>query len=352
MPVITATEWEAYLDEHPEAHLLQTVAWGSLKADFGWTPAYVMNSTCPHDAAEPASTGKHEEKSCSGAQVLFRKLPFGLSLAYIPKGPVGDRQTWPGLWHEVDDLCRGRRAVFLKVEPDLWEETIQGQSDDIPDGFIPSEQDIQPKRTLVIDITGTEEQVLARMKQKTRYNIRLALKKEIVVRPSGDLATFHRLMRATGSRDGFSVHSLAYYRRAYELFHPKGECELLLAEYHGKPVAAVMVFARGQRAWYFYGASTDEHRDRMPTYLLQWEGMRWARAQGCTTYDLWGVPDADEHILEAGFIERSNGLWGIYRFKRGFGGLLKRALGPWDRIYRPVFYQFYLIWNRYRSGTG
>lgn len=352
MPFITATEWEAYLNEHPEAHLLQTAAWGSLKADFGWTPAYVLSPGCSNHTAGPASTGIREGESSSGAQVLFRKLPLGLSLAYIPKGPVGNAQAWPELWREVDDLCRSRRAVFLKVEPDLWEGTVREQSDDVPDGFVTGEQDIQPTRTLVIDITGTEEQVLARMKQKTRYNIRLALKKEIIVRPSGDLVTFHRLMRATGSRDGFSVHSLAYYRRAYDLFHPKGECELLLAEYQGKPIAAVMVFARSQRAWYFYGASTDEHRECMPTYLLQWEGMRWARAQGCTTYDLWGVPDADEHILEASFLERSDGLWGVYRFKRGFGGLLKRALGPWDRVYSPVMYRLYLIWNRYRSISG
>jgi Uncharacterized protein involved in methicillin resistance len=89
--------------------------------------------------------------------------------------------------------------------------------------------------------------------------------------------------------------------------------------------SSVPVFARGRRAWYVYGASNDQERNRMPTYLLQWEAMRWARARGAEEYDLWGVPDADEETLEAHFTERSDGLWGVYRFKRGFGGQVKRA---------------------------
>ena len=104
-----------------------------------------------------------------------------------------------------------------------------------------------------------------------------------------------------------------------------------MAEYEGRPLAGLMVFARGSRSWYFYGASNDEERNRMPTYLLQWEAMRWAKARGCSEYDLWGIPDADEEALEAGFASRSDGLWGVYRFKRGFGGTIKavfRGLGP------------------------
>ena len=120
----------------------------------------------------------------------------------------------------------------------------------------------------------------------------------------------------------------------------------MLAEYDKTPLAALMVFAREKRAWYFYGASSNEHRDYMPTYILQWEAMRWARAQGCTQYDLWGVPDADEETLEANFVGRNDGLWGVYRFKRGFGGRLVRAAGPWDRVYNPLLYRFYKLWMR------
>lgn len=314
-------QWEAFLDRHPEAHLLQTAAWGELKAAFGWRVVRLI-------------VGE------AGAQVLFRPLPLGFSVAYIPKGPVGPRDAWEALWPQVDALCRRYRAVFLKVEPDLWEDA-DPEGAVPPPGFRPSPHAIQPRRTLVVSLEGSEDEILARMKQKTRYNIRLAARKGVTVRPWDDLEAFHALMTETGARDGFGVHSLDYYRRAYELFRPRGEAELLVAEYEGEPLAALMVFARGRRAWYFYGASSDRHRNLMPTYLLQWEAMRWAKARGCTEYDLWGVPDADQDMLEAQFTERRDGLWGVYRFKRGFGGVLRRA-PVWDRVYIPLLYRLYL----------
>jgi lipid II:glycine glycyltransferase (peptidoglycan interpeptide bridge formation enzyme) len=150
------------------------------------------------------------------------------------------------------------------------------------------------------------------------------------------------MIQITGGRDGFGVHSHEYYRRAYELFHSTGLCELLVAEFENKSLAALMVFARGRRAWYIYGASNDEERNRMPTYLLQWEAMRWARSKGAEEYDLWGVPDENESTLEAQFENRDDGLWGVYRFKRGFGGGLKRAAQAMDKIYDPLLYQLYL----------
>jgi peptidoglycan pentaglycine glycine transferase (the first glycine) len=180
------------------------------------------------------------------------------------------------------------------------------------------------------------------MKQKCRYNIRLAEKKGMTVRSWDDIESFHAMMQVTGGRDGFGVHSFDYYRRAYELFHPTGGCELLVAEFEGRPLAALMVFAHGRRAWYVYGASNDKERNRMPTYLLQWEAIRWAKARGCKEYDLWGVPDENEDVLEADFESRHDGLWGVYRFKRGFGGEIRRAAQALDRVYNPLLYKFYL----------
>lgn len=343
MPQITAPEWDAFIARHPQAHLLQTRPWGELKSAFGWEVVHVLNA-----------------QEDLGAQVLFRRLPLGFCLAYIPKGPVGGLQVdsmdevsqdaaawvnpeipaWQTLWQEIDRLCRRRRAVFLKLEPDGWViDDAAAQSS--PPGFRPSAHPIQPRRTLVVDLRGDEESLLGRMKQKTRYNIRLAQKKGVSVHPSADLETFYRLMQATGRRDDFGVHSLAYYRRAYELFHPRGECELLIAELEGEALGGLMVFAHGERAWYLYGASSDRRREAMPAYLLQWEAMRWARGRGCLSYDLWGVPDADEQTLEAQFMQRSDGLWGVYRFKRGFGGPLRQALGPWDRVYSAPGYLLY-----------
>jgi peptidoglycan pentaglycine glycine transferase (the first glycine) len=261
----------------------------------------------------------------------------------LPKPVFSDQLSVIGeqFWAEVDAVCKNRRAVLLKLELDVWSnETASIVT--LHTTLRTSMHDIQPPRTIIVDLRSAEDEILARMKQKTRYNIRLAEKKGVTVRPWDDLPAFHQMMLVTGGRDGFGVHSLEYYQRAYRLFHPKGMAELLVAEYENRPLAALMVFACGRRAWYMYGASTDEERNRMPTYLLQWEAMRWARSKGAEEYDLWGVPDENEDTLEAHFTERSDGLWGVYRFKRGFGGELRRAVQAMDRVYNPLLYQLYL----------
>ncbi len=322
MNIVSLSEWNKFLENHPNAHLLQMGEWGELKKDFGWKPVrFVLDRE-------------------TGAQILFRRLPLGLTLGYMPK-PVGRRQWAEGsgqFWREVDLICKQNKAIFLKVEPDSWDDTFCLP----PSAFRISPHNIQPPRTITIDIKDNEETILAKMKPKCRYNIRLAEKKGVTVRAWNDIQSFHEMMTVTGGRDNFGVHSKEYYQRAYELFHQKGTCELLVAEYEDKPLAALMVFANGKRAWYVYGASNDQERNRMPTYLLQWEAIRWAKARGCDEYDLWGVPDENEETLEANFETRHEGLWGVYRFKRGFGGEVKRAAQAMDRVYNPLLYWTYL----------
>ena len=333
----TPDAWDAFVAQHPDGHILQTAAWGNLKSDYGWQ-------------AQPLQSGP------AGALLLFRRLPLGLTLAYAPRGPLADWRDVDSLTRlrtELDSACRARRAICLKVEPDLPD------GDDCAQtlarlGFRPSPHSVQPRRTLLVSLAGSETDVLARMKQKTRYNIGLASKKGVSVRPASsaaDLEAFAALMAVTGARDSFAVHEPGYYRRAYELFNPAGRCELLLAEHEGQPLAGVMVFALGARAWYFYGASSDRERSRMAPYLAQWQAMRWARERGAESYDLWGVPDEDEAALEAGFEQRHDGLWGVYRFKRGFGGRLARTAGAWDRVYNAPLYRAYL-WYVRRRGLG
>jgi len=323
MTQVSLADWKKYLVKHPNAHLLQMGEWGELKLAFGWNPVRLIID---------------DE---TGVQILFRRLPFGLAVGYMPKPAVGFQQSAVNdkFWREVDSICAQHRAVFLKMEPDLWDNQA-------PDAWHAnlraSPHNIQPPRTIVIDLRRGEEEILARMKQKCRYNIRLAEKKGVTVRAWTDIPAFHAMLRVTGGRDGFGVHSPEYYRRAYALFHPVGACELLVAEYEGQPLASLMVFTNGNRAWYVYGASNDQERNRMPTYLLQWEAMRWAKAHGCEEYDLWGVPDESQEALEAGFETRHDGLWGVYRFKRGFDGELKRAAQALDRVYSPWLYQLYL----------
>jgi lipid II:glycine glycyltransferase (peptidoglycan interpeptide bridge formation enzyme) len=333
MPQVSLETWKEFFAKQPNPHILQTAEWGELKRGFGWDVERIISGDV-------------------GIQILFRKLPLGFMVAYCPK-PVSN--NWllvnsDSFWAEIDSVCKKKHAVFLKIEPDAWDDSAspalhpqRGASVSIlHSAFRVSPHNIQPPRTIIVSLEGTEDEILARMKQKCRYNVRLAEKKGVTVRTWDDLDGFHRMMTVTGGRDGFGVHSLEYYKKAYDLFHPTGMADILMAEYEGRPLAALMVFALGSRAYYLYGASTDEERNRMPTYLLQWRAMQWARERGCTEYDLWGVPDTDEETLESQFESRSDGLWGVYRFKRGFGGEVKRAAQALDRVYMEMLYRLYL----------
>jgi lipid II:glycine glycyltransferase (peptidoglycan interpeptide bridge formation enzyme) len=316
--------WGTFLDRFPSTHILQSFQWGELKSRFGWEVSRLT-------AGEV------------GAQILFRKLPLGLRLAYIPKGPVG--RSWGEIWPLVDRECQRRRVVFLKVEPDIWEG--EPAIEDLSSSrFQSSEHLIQPPRTLLIDLKASEDEILSRMKQKTRYNIRLAAKKGVKLKYSDDIKRFSGLMELTGERNEFGVHSYEYYQAVYDLFAPLNACELIFAEYENLLLAAVFVFRFGDRAWYFYGASSDQYRNLMAPYAVQWQAIRWARSQGCLTYDLWGVPDEEQITLEQQFMNRNDGLWGVYRFKRGFGGELKRSIGAWDRVYNPILYLIYRFWMK------
>lgn len=328
-------KWKSFIERSPDAHILQSPAWGELKSKFGWETSWVIAGSL-------------------GAQVLFQTLPFGFQIAYIPRGPVStagsvfDSPDWDEFQNKLHDHCQEKKTVFLKVEPDLWEGISEGECPS-PSGYRKSPHGIQPPRTIVISLQKSEEDILARMKSKTRYNIRLAEKKEVSVRQLDQIEPFYSLLENTADRSEFGIHTLEYYRQAFNLFDQMGECKLFLAEFQGEPLASIMVFIRGNRSWYFYGASSNKHRDRMPTYLVQWEAMRWAKNQGCLTYDLWGVPDKNEAALEDQFLDRQDGLWGVYRFKRGFGGEVKRTCSPLDKVFHPTLYSLYLLRSRVKN---
>ncbi len=345
--------WDAFVERRADGHALQTSAWAALKFRFGWSAgrAAVLDG----------------EQVVAGASVLFRKLPLGLgTFAYAPKGPLVDWDSAPhvsALFDGLDALCHARRAFALKLEPDI--EKPQDAGCKTQEAlFLHLSSAVQPRRTILIDLTRTEDEILAAMRQKTRYNIRLAARKGVVVREgtADDLPAFYALTQVTGARDGFGVHSADYYRAAFELFVPRDWARLFVADVHevgieptpvaAIPMAAIMVFALGSKAWYMYGASGDMHRERMPNHALQWEAIRWAKSRGCATYDLWGVPDEDEATLEAQYLKRDDDLWGVYRFKRGFGGRLVRYVGAFDRMYNPLLYRAFLLVLRRRSGIA
>ncbi|MBE0687631.1 MAG: peptidoglycan bridge formation glycyltransferase FemA/FemB family protein [Anaerolineaceae bacterium] len=325
MNLINNIIWDEIFSSIENPHILQTYEWGELKSEFGWTPYRL----------------EHEGYVF---QLLMRTLPLGFKIAYIPKSRIKPEDI--DLWKSIDEFCISHKAIFLKYEKDCFaRDYVQNPIDK---KFRVSKP-IQPGSTIEIDLQGSENDWLGRMKQKTRYNIKLAIKKGIQIEKTDDISAFHQLMLDTSERDNFGVHSKKYYQLAYDLFSPINKVALLIAKYNQTALAGLMVFRNGNRSWYFYGASNNLERNRMPTYLLQFEAMKWAKSHGCISYDLWGIPDDDEETLERDFNSRDDGLWGVYRFKRGFGGVIKRASPAYDRVYNPFLYKMINIFQKVRG---
>jgi len=333
-------EWDTFVANHPHGSILQTTNWARLKNRFGWTSHRVWM--------------RREGKLVAGAQILYRSAAVGLlKMAYIPHGPLvdwDDNEQVMVLLNQIDQSVYQRSAGILKMEPLLWQTeatTAKWAAICQQHKLLPNTDTIQPPNTILVDLRPSPPEILAAMKQKTRYNIRLAAKKGVTVRQGSleDIPAFNKLMRQTGERDQFGVHTPMYYYAAYEIFAPTNQVALFLAEYEERPLAGVMVFALGKTAAYLYGASSNEERQRMPSYAVQWAAMEWAKAQGCHWYDLWGVRDMCQAELEANFNQRHDGLWGVYRFKRGFGGQIQRTIGATDRVYNKFVYKLYQ-WRR------
>lgn len=342
-------EWDGFVGHHPHGHILQTLAWGRLKSMHGWRAA-------------KASVLTPQNKPIGVSLVLLRSLPYGLGkIAYVPRGPVVNWDNEEYAAAAIRTTCRLARnagAFALIIEPNLLDTPSDRRLLE-RNKLIPLNFGVQPRRTIWVNLDVDDEvDILAAMKQKTRYNIGLSKRKGVTVRAGGDddVNNFYTLMKTTAERDTFSIQTHTYYRDFIQLFeredHALISARLLIAEHQGKPLAGLIVTALGERATYLYGASSNENRELMPTYLLQWEAMMWARKHGCKTYDLWGVPDEDEATLEANFETRSDGLWGVYRFKRGFGGQVVRHIGAWAAVLSPLRWWLFNQARRFRKTTG
>jgi lipid II:glycine glycyltransferase (peptidoglycan interpeptide bridge formation enzyme) len=278
----------------------------------------------------------------AGAQALVRGTPGG-TLVYVPRGPV----CAPGepAWGELRAALRavaGRSTVAVRYEPH-WPD---GESTRtwLADQGLRLAEPVQPPSTLRLDLAQDESGLLAAMKQKCRYNIGLAARRgvEVVEGDEGDLPAFGALMAETGARNRFAVRPAEYFVGAWRAFGPE-HAHLYLARYEGSVLAAILVFHFADTATYLYGASGNRERGRMPNHLLQWEAIRRAKAAGLRWYDFWGIPDAIGLAARAGLSaddvpDGEGGLWGVWRFKRGFGGEVARSVGAWDDVAAPVRY--------------
>ncbi len=310
--------WNAALAALPCRHVLQTWEWGQFKSRWGWTPCYYLHTE--HTAA---------------ALVLRRTFsPLKLNILYVPKGPAldyRDAALTERVLSDLSTIARRDRAIFIKIDPDL----PQGDRSILLErGWRFSAEQIQFRNTMLIDLTRGEDELLAAMKPKTRYNVRLAQKKGVTVRSGNvaDLDLLYAMYAETAQRDGFIIRPIAYYRDAWGSFIQSGLAQPLIAEVEGEAVAGLILFRFADRAWYMYGMSRSIHRDKMPNHLLQWEAMRWAKAQGCTVYDLWGAPDE---------LNEKDSMWGVYKFKEGLGAEFAPQVGAHDFVVSRAGYWLY-----------
>ncbi len=344
-PITDRAAWNDLLRALPYAHVLQTWEWGAFKQrETGWQP-------------ERLAFQDERGATVAAASVLTRRAG-PLRVMYVPKGPALPYED-PALVGTVLDhlerLARSRRAVWLKIDPDVIAGTgIPGAGDEAAAhpaqenpvglamvaalrarGWRFSASQVQFRNTITLDLTQSEDDLLAAMTQSTRRKVRTGPKKGVTVRAANapeDLMTLYRLYTVTGERQGFLIRPLDYYREAWARFIEAGLAQAFLAEWEGRPLAGLVLFHFGPKAWYFYGMSANEERNRMPTYLLQWEAMRWAKAHGYPTYDFWGAPDE---------FDPADPMWGVYRFKDGFGGTVVRHIGAWDYAPLPLLYAAY-----------
>jgi peptidoglycan pentaglycine glycine transferase (the first glycine) len=338
-----ATSWNKLIVSLPGAHILQTWEWGQVKSKYGWKP---LPRVWQDEQGRPVAAALVLQRSLS-----FRGINFPFRILYVPKGPLldwGDTLLRRRILEDLADLARKERAIFIKIDPDVRLGTgVPGHSDFNEDalghdvvkelsgsGWFFSDEQIQFRNTVLVDLRSEPDDLLAAMKQKTRYNVHLAERKGVTVREGdqADLSKLYRMYAETSTRDGFIIREERYYRTVWSSFMQAGLAQVLIAEVGGEISAALVIFHFAGKAWYLYGMSCQAHREKMPNHLLQWEAIRRAREYGCTVYDLWGAPDV---------FDESDPLWGVYRFKEGFGGQVVRYIGAWDLPVRPVLYRLY-----------
>ena len=340
--VEAAGDWDALISQLPEPHILQTWEWGLSKKRNGWAP---------HALVWDSPNGQ----LLAAAMLLSRQIRIlpgiKVKVLYCPKGPImdwGDQELVSTVLRDLEVYTSEQKAVFLKIDPDVLLGTgLPGTESETSSAtglkvetqlkarnWHFSQDQIQFRNSVVIDLRQDEDAVLAAMKQKTRYNIRLSQRKGVNVRQAQqtDLSMLYGMYAATGVRDGFVVRHEAYYTDLWTRFMQAGMANGLIAEFEGNPIAAVLIFHFAGIARYMFGMSLEANRELMPNYLLQWEAVKLAKALGCHTYDFWGAPDK---------FDEQDSLWGVYRFKEGFNGMTVRHLGAWDYVSRLGIYKAY-----------
>jgi len=320
-------KFDEFVARHPKGHFLQSYGWGEVKAKTGWQPRRLVL--------------EEDGKIVAAAGLLKRKIPYvPKTIFYCPRGPVVDFKNellLEELLQAIASLAQKEGAILLKIDPDIPEEEEEVKSLLLKKGFRLAAkgegfEGIQPRYVFRLDLSLSLDELLANMHSKTRYNIRLAEKKGVVIKNDcslDDLPVFYEILKETALRDHFLIRSFSYFETIWKEMVERGYAKLFMAYYQDEPIAGTLAFIMGDKAWYLYGASANRYRNLMPNYLLQWTMICWAKEKGCTMYDFRGVP---------GKVGQDHPLYGLYRFKKGFNGKFTEFIGEYDLVYAPFYY--------------
>ena len=321
-------EYKEFLEKHKRCNFQQSPEWAKVKAN--WINEIVL-------AEDDIG------KIIGAVSVLVRKIPVFGYILYSSRGPtcdIHDLSVLKQLTDGIKELAKKYKAIVYKAEPDIlssdeeYRKIVTNLGYRIKDDAKNFRDEIQPRYVFRLDIKDkTEEEIFAGFHSKTRYNVRLATKKGVVVKEGTreDLKDFHKIMVETGARDGFIIRPLSYFEKMYDEMAPE-HMKLLMAYYEGKPISGVIPIMYGNKTWYLYGASSNEHRNLMPNYLLQWEMIKMAIARNDDVYDFRGV---------SGVVDENHPQYGLYRFKKGFGATFTEFIGEVYIPFKPLTYSIY-----------
>ncbi len=321
----TLAEYERFISSHPKGHFLQSYDWSRQKPEWTWEGIFARD----------------ENGAIKGAMsVLIRKAPYTpYSIMYAARAPVcdiHDKDTLKELTEGAKTLAQKYNAYCLKLDPDISVEDTDFPKIMAELGYKHRDtgknfSGIQPRFVFRLDVNNkSEDEIFSSFHSKTRYNIRVAERKGVVIKLCGAEAVedFSNMMLETGVRDGFVVRSGDYFENM--LKNLGDNCRLYMAYSDDTPIAGTLAIHYGDKVWYLYGASSNKHRNLMPNYLLQWTMIKWAVECGCRIYDFRGV---------SGDLSEDNPLYGLYRFKKGFNGDFVEFTGEYDFIFnRPVHF--------------
>ncbi|HZJ84722.1 MAG TPA: peptidoglycan bridge formation glycyltransferase FemA/FemB family protein [Syntrophomonadaceae bacterium] len=328
------SRYNEFIENHSRGHFLQLWEWGQVKKRMGW---------------EPLPLVLEEDGEIKAALLILKKnLPIpGLKkcIFYSPRGPVVDLENGSlvtALFNGAEKVARDHGAILLKLDPDVKHDNDSFASKLADYGFKKNEtgldfEGVQPNYVFRLDITPDEDTLLKNMHSKWRYNIRLAGRRGVSIREASgknDLQIFYDILLETAKRDKFLIRGYEYFEWIWDNLVENKYAQVFLAEYEGQVIAATLAMLTGDKVWYLYGASSNEHRNVMPNYLIQWQMIQWAKEHKCKMYDFRGV---------SGDIDENNPLYGLYRFKKGFSGEFTEFIGEWDYVYSAFFY---FLWDK------